>query len=121
LLASASDISDGGITVALAEATFAYGIGATVEQEPSLMAHPIFGLFAETSSTVMISTHPSNTGQIESIAHHFGFIAARIGTTGGKRVQISLYGEPAIDTTIDELRKPWSTSLEATLHDEVHA
>ena len=121
LLASASDISDGGIAVALAEATFVRGIGATIEQEPSLMAHPIFGLFAEPSSTVLLSTHPSNIGKIQSLADHYGFISARIGTTGGKRVQISLYGESVIDVEIDDLRQPWASSLEATLHDQVHA
>ena len=51
LLSSARDISDGGIAVALAQAGFAKGIGATVEQDPSLMVHPLFGLFAEPAST----------------------------------------------------------------------
>ena len=36
LIHSARDISDGGIAVALAQAAFAKGIGATVEQEQSL-------------------------------------------------------------------------------------
>ena len=30
-------------------------IGATVEQDPSLMAHPLFGLFAEPASTVLVT------------------------------------------------------------------
>ena len=58
LVRSARDISDGGIAVALAQAAFANGIGATVEQEPSLMAHPLFGLFAEPASTVIVTTDP---------------------------------------------------------------
>ncbi len=121
LLASASDISDGGITVAISEAAFGKNIGVAIEQEPSLMAYPIFGLFAEPASTVLATTHPSNIGKIQSIADHYRFAAARIGTTGGKRIQISLYGEKVVDTTIDELRKPWAESLEATLRDEVLA
>ena len=47
LLTSARDISDGGIAVALAQAGFPKGIGATIEQDQSLMIHPLFGLFAE--------------------------------------------------------------------------
>jgi phosphoribosylformylglycinamidine synthase len=41
LIRSARDISDGGISVALAQAAFTKGIGATVEQDPSLLAHPL--------------------------------------------------------------------------------
>src|SRR5580698_1359358 len=42
LIHSARDISDGGIAVALAQSAFTKGIGATVEQDPSLLAHPLF-------------------------------------------------------------------------------
>ena len=52
---SARDISDGGIAVALAQAAFPLGIGAEVEQEQSLMVHPLFGLFAEPASTVFVT------------------------------------------------------------------
>ena len=55
LLHSARDVSDGGIAVALAQAAFAKNIGATVEQDPSLLAHPLFGLFAEPASTVLVT------------------------------------------------------------------
>ena len=50
---SARDVSDGGIAVALAQAAFVNNIGAHVEQEQSLMVHPLFGLFAEPASTVV--------------------------------------------------------------------
>ena len=56
LISSARDISDGGIAVALAQAAFRKGIGATVEQDPSLMVHPLFGLFAEPASTMLVTT-----------------------------------------------------------------
>jgi phosphoribosylformylglycinamidine synthase len=121
LLKSASDISDGGIAVALAQAAFAKGIGATVEQEPSLMAHPLFGLFAEPASTVLVSTDPSNAAEIEELAGEFSYFAARIGTTGGSRLEISVYGDPFVSALLDDLRKGWADSLEATLHDEVTA
>ncbi len=40
LVHSACDISDGGIAVALAQAAFPLSIGATIEQDQSLLAHP---------------------------------------------------------------------------------
>jgi phosphoribosylformylglycinamidine synthase len=121
LLRSARDISDGGISVALAQAAFPKGIGAAVDQEQSLMAHPLFGLFAEPASRVLVSTHPSNVSEIEKLAGQYSFLAARIGTTGGDRLDISVYGEPFISAPLASLREIWAESLEAALHDEVTA
>jgi len=121
LLSSAQDISDGGIAVALAQAAFPHGIGATVEQDPSLLVHPLFGLFAEPASTVLITTDPSNLATIEKQAGKHGYLAARIGTTGGHRLEISVDGEPFVSAPLDSLRHPWAAALEATLHDEVTA
>jgi phosphoribosylformylglycinamidine synthase len=121
LLRSARDISDGGIAVALAQAGFPKEIGATVEQDQSLMVHPLFGLFAEPASTTLLSTHPSNVSIIEKLAAEYSFLAARIGSTGGKRLEISVYSDTLISAPLSSLQKPWANSLEATLHGEVTA
>ena len=121
LLYSARDISDGGIAVALAQAGFPKGIGATAEQDQSLLVHPIFGLFAEPASTVLVTAHPDNVSEIERLAGKYNFLAARIGTTGGHLLEISVDGEPFISAPLADLRKPWVSALEATLHGEVTA
>jgi phosphoribosylformylglycinamidine synthase len=121
LASSARDISDGGLAVALAQSSFAKGIGATVEQQPALMAHPLFGLFAEPASTVLVTSDPSRLAEIEKLAAQYSFNAVRIGTTGGKKLEISVYGDTLISARVEELRKPWAKSLEATLHGEVQA
>ena len=121
LLRSARDISDGGIAVALAQAGFPKGIGATVEQDESLQAHPLFGLFAEPASTLLVVTHPSNLSAIEKLAGRYNFLAARIGTTGGDRLEIKVDGETFISSPLTELRKSWASALEANLHGEVMA
>ena len=121
LIRSARDISDGGIAVALAQAAFPNNIGVAVEQDRSLLAHPLFGLFAEPASTVLVSTAPENVSKIDKLASDYSFLSARIGTTGGRRLEISVDGEPFISAPLDELRKPWATALEANLHDEVLA
>jgi phosphoribosylformylglycinamidine synthase len=118
LITSARDISDGGIAVAAAQATFARGIGATIEQEQSLTAHPLFGLFAEPASTMLISAPHQHVAEIEHIAGELNLLAARIGTTGGRRLEISVDGQAFISTSIEELRTPWVIALEATLHNE---
>ena len=121
LVHSARDISDGGIAVAVAQAAFAKGIGATVDQEQSLMAHPLFGLFAEPASTVFVTATEAHIGAIEKLAGEYNFFVSRIGTTGGNRLEISVDREPFISTPLDELRSVWAKSLEATLHGEVTA
>ena len=121
LLRSARDISDGGIAVALAQSCFQFGVGASVDQDQSLMVHPLFGLFAEQASTLLVTTHPSHTSAIEKLASEYNFFVARVGTTGGASLNISVDGEPFISAPLTELRKPWAESLQATLHDEVPA
>jgi phosphoribosylformylglycinamidine synthase len=121
LIRSARDISDGGIAVALSQACFAKAIGATIEQDQSLMMHPLFGLFAEPASTMVVSADPSKVSAIEKLAEHFSFNVARIGTTGGDRLEISVYSDVLISAPVSELRKPWAHSLEANIHGEVTA
>jgi phosphoribosylformylglycinamidine synthase len=121
VLQSARDVSDGGIAVALAQAGFPLGIGATVEQDQSLMVHPLFGLFAEPASTLLVTSEPNQVEAIEELADQYGYFAARIGTTGGNRLEINVYRQPMISASLASLRAPWSSALEATLHGEVTA
>jgi phosphoribosylformylglycinamidine synthase len=121
LIRAARDLSDGGFAVALAQAGFRHGIGAKVEQEQALMMHPLFGLFAEQASTVLVTTEPNQLGAIEELADEYSFFAARIGTTGGERLEITVYGDSFISAPVEELRKPWAGALESALHNEVMA
>jgi len=121
LIHSACDIADGGLAVALAHAAFHKGIGATVEQDQSLLAHPLFGLFAEPASTVLVTAPSENLSKIEKLAAEYNFLVARIGTTGGKRLDIAVEGEPFISAPLESLRQVWANALESALHDEVLA
>jgi phosphoribosylformylglycinamidine (FGAM) synthase-like enzyme len=121
LIHSARDLSDGGIAVALAQASFRNGIGAKVEQDKALVVHPLFGLFAEPASTVLVTADAKNLADIEELAGEFSFFAARIGTTGGDRLEISVYGDAFVSAPVSELRKLWASALEAALHNEVTA
>ncbi len=121
LVRSVRDISDGGIAVALAQSAFPLGIGAKVEQDQALMAHPLFGVFAEPASTMILTAELNRILAIEELADQYGYIAARIGTTGGDRLEINVYRQPMISASLASLRTPWSSALEATLHGEVPA
>jgi phosphoribosylformylglycinamidine (FGAM) synthase-like enzyme len=121
LVHSARDISDGGIAVALAQSAFPKGIGCAVEQDESLQVHPLFGLFAEPSSTVIVTAAPGEAPEIERVAGEHNFNAVRIGVTGGNRLQIAVDREVFISAPLEELRKPWAEALESHLHGEVSA
>ena len=121
LIRSARDISDGGIAVCLAHAAFPLMIGATIEQDPCLLAHPLFGLFAEPASTVILTAAHQNLSRIEKLAGDYNFFVARIGTTGGKKLQINVDREPFIDASLEELRAAWANALEEALQNEVTA
>ena len=87
LLRSACDISDGGIAVAFGSThAFQYARPSerlSVDQDQCLMVHPLFGLFAEQASTLLVSTHQSHISAIEKLAGEYSFFVARIGTTWG--------------------------------------
>jgi phosphoribosylformylglycinamidine synthase len=119
LIHSAGDIADGGIAVALAQAGFPNGIGATVEQDQSLLLHPLFGFFAEPASTVLLTAEPNRVAAIEELADEYGYYAVRIGATGGDRLEVNVYRQPMISTSLASLQKPWANALEAALHGEV--
>jgi phosphoribosylformylglycinamidine synthase subunit PurL len=71
--------------------------------------------------TVLLSANPEKISEIEEIADHFNFNVARIGTTGGDRLEIAVYGDTFISAPVAELRALWANSLEAALHNEVTA
>jgi phosphoribosylformylglycinamidine synthase II len=121
LVTSARDLSDGGIALALAQSVIRSNIGASVEQEQSLLSHPLFGLFAEPASRVFLTAKPGRVTDIEELAADYGFFATTIGVTGKGRLEIRVDKEPFISASIEELRAPWATALEAALHNEVTA
>ena len=85
------------------------------------MVHPLFGIFAEPASTMLVSAHPTLVSAIEELAAEYSFLSARIGVTGGGHLGISVYGDPFISAPLANLRKPWASALEAALHGEVTA
>ena len=69
----------------------------------------------------MLFRSPAHVSDIEELAGEYSFNVARIGTTGGSMLEITVDREPFISAPLTALRKPWAESLEATLHDEVTA
>ena len=113
LAESAHDLSDGGLAVALAESSFGpAGIGARIEIAAELRTE--FLLFHEGPSRILIST--SQPENVLEIARNKGIEAVQIGVTMKERLRIDCGSETLLDCDLSELKKPWETSLERTLH-----
>ncbi len=124
-LCSARDISDGGIAVALAEATFANGIGV----QANIFSLPIanapnqtitLALFAEYASQVIVSCKPDAVDIVKRKAIQGLLEVVPLGSTIADQVEIRVNGKPIISESIANLSGPWrrglSDALESTFH-----
>jgi phosphoribosylformylglycinamidine synthase subunit PurL len=122
---SAHDCSDGGVAVALAEASFVKPKPGTatpyVGAEVDLNSNGVFTeavLFGEPASRVVISCDPKNAEIIQQIAVKWGVRADRIGRTIPEKLVISIDGKQAVSAKVSDLRQVWDTALLKALHVE---
>jgi phosphoribosylformylglycinamidine synthase len=129
LVNSASDISDGGIATAVAQASFRNSVGATIGAIPLADAPTALALFGEQATQVILTCSPDNKGKIEEVVFNFPELSCwLIGETIADKIEISIASDAfdskldiLIDCPISELRKPWATALESALYEEVTA
>jgi len=123
LVSSVSDAHDGGLAVALAEATLQAGIGARIEI--GSVGHgtgAAIALFGETACTILISCPRAKVELVKETvkdAKLGGLVS--IGVTAGDSLEILLHGDTKISSTLAELKTAWSTALESHLTEEVTA
>jgi phosphoribosylformylglycinamidine synthase len=109
LLASAHDLSDGGLAVALVEATLAGGVGATVELPAA--QQPLLALVSESASRVLVAAAPAAAGDLLALAGTAGVPAARIGASGGDRLVVP----GVLDLPLRRLRDAYEGALPSAL------
>ena len=105
LIQSCHDLSDGGLAVALAEATFGYGCGAAVEL-PETGLGLAAQLFSESHSRFVATVAPEDVVAFEKL---LGGSAARLGTvTDNGQLTVRHAGQTIIRASTTELRYTWS-------------
>jgi phosphoribosylformylglycinamidine (FGAM) synthase-like enzyme len=117
LLGSAHDCSEGGLAVALAESTFAKGVGATV----NLVSGDLPGecvLFGEDASRVVLSCDEINVSRIQQLALKYELSADVIGKTTSQQLEIALDGSVVVSANVAELQKGYEGALEEALESE---
>ncbi len=112
IIESAHDLSDGGLAVALAEASFD-GVGLEASFPSSLDARLV--LFGECASRIVVSAAENRLEAANSIAAQYKVSVVRLGTTQERVFSLTVNGNRAVHGFVEEFRKPWEGSLEHLL------
>jgi phosphoribosylformylglycinamidine synthase subunit PurL len=105
LLASAHDLSDGGLAIALAEACLHGGRGCVV----ALPGDPFTALFSESAARALVSVVPGREQEFAALAREHGVPATVLGAVTGDALTVA--GAFAVPLT--ELRQVWTETLPA--------
>jgi len=105
LLASAHDVSDGGLAISLAEACMHGGRGCAV----TLPGDSFTALFSESSGRAVISVTPGREADFAALAQAHGVPSTVLGRTGGE----SLTVEGTFEIPVAALTEAWTSPLPA--------
>ncbi|HVB35648.1 MAG TPA: phosphoribosylformylglycinamidine synthase subunit PurL [Candidatus Acidoferrales bacterium] len=117
-IASAHDISDGGLAVTLAESCFAGNDGLSAEISLKSAQAAEFALFGETGARAILSAPVASLARVLQIAAQYKVAAQPIGKVTRGEFCIQLNGQPRIRAAADSLRQIWATALEHALGNE---
>ncbi len=110
LLASAHDLSDGGLAIALAEACLHGGRGCAVTLRPvSQDGDPFTALFSESAGRALVSVVPGRETEFAALCAEHAVPATVLGTAGGDALSI----ESAFEVPLAELERAWTGTLPA--------
>lgn len=109
LVASAHDLSEGGLAVALSESCISGQIGAEIDIETSLRGD--WMLFSESQSRILLSASPDKAEALREHLVSRGVPVQVIGTVGGEALQVKLNGKTVIDTPVTRLEKVWKDAI----------
>ena len=111
LVASAHDVSEGGVGVALAESAMgARGLGASV----TLTGDMTSALFSETQSRFVVSVRPVNQVAFEAAVADANLIGT-VTRTGNLHIE-SASREVAVHMAVDDLRDAWKGAIPCLLN-----
>ncbi|CZQ97384.1 phosphoribosylformylglycinamidine synthase subunit PurL [Trichococcus collinsii] len=107
LIASAHDLSEGGLAVGLMESVFDTGLGfdVTIDMDKTL-------LFSETQSRFILTVKPENVAAVEAI---FGSAAAQIGTVTADAVAKIAAANETITLDVKEVQTKWEEAIPCLL------
>jgi len=113
LLASARDLSEGGLMAAAVESLFATD-GSALGAEITLdgVTRLEGALYGEGVARALLSVSPEQVDPVSALAERHGVPLLPIGTVGGERLRLEANGEPAIALPLETLADAFRNSLE---------
>ncbi len=105
LIASAHDVGEGGILIAISEMCISGNLGITIEIETDF-PHGYF--FAEDQSRYLLEVKPNNYDECKKLANSNNVHFEKIGIVGGDKISIKNIGEQQIST----LKSSFETGIE---------
>lgn len=111
ILQSAHDISEGGLSVCLAESSFLSeeNIGFNIDLQDEMPPDAL--LFGETQSRIVVTVNSHDLQKLIELAQENKVKATPIGSTGGKRIVISHNNQRIIDLTVEEAYRAWKDTI----------
>ncbi|WP_138755871.1 phosphoribosylformylglycinamidine synthase subunit PurL [Paenibacillus sinopodophylli] len=109
LVASAHDLSEGGIAVAVAESCISGRLGAEVALTSDLRADHL--LFSESQSRILLSAKPENAAALQAKLSEQGVVHTQIGTVKGSSLTINVNGKAGIQAPVTQLEKVWKDAI----------
>jgi phosphoribosylformylglycinamidine synthase len=108
-LASAHDVADGGLAVALAECAMQSGLGLDARIPGELRASSL--LFGESTGRAVVSFRPEEERAILSAAERGGVSFAPLGRVGGTRLRLAAGSIAPIDEDLSDLTRLWRSAF----------
>jgi phosphoribosylformylglycinamidine synthase subunit PurL len=108
-LASAHDVSEGGLATAAAECAMKSGLGAEVALESDL--RPSALLFGETPGRVLVTTDPGREREVRSAAEKAAVPFRVLGRVTEGRLRISVRPKVLLDESVTALADLWSSAF----------
>jgi len=110
LVASAHDLSEGGLAVALAESCISGELGANVDWTiPGLRAD--VALFSESQSRILLTCRPEQADALQMHLVEAGVPMTRLGTVGGGKLNVKVNGVTVLDVDVDRLETTWKDAI----------
>jgi phosphoribosylformylglycinamidine synthase subunit PurL len=110
-VASAHDVSDGGLACAVIESALAGNVGASLELDPLMKragVDALAALFGEGPGGVVVSGSRERLLELSAGAAGIGFLA--LGTVGGSGVRLAA-GDATIDLSLEDARGAFESGL----------
>ncbi|QYR21173.1 phosphoribosylformylglycinamidine synthase subunit PurL [Paenibacillus sp. sptzw28] len=109
LVASAHDLSEGGLAVALAESCISGKLGAEVNVATELRADA--ALFSESQSRILLSAKSDQASRLMAYLTEQGVPNVQLGVVRGSGLIININGKPGVNASVEQLEKVWKDAI----------